>query len=556
MSVESINDWKKEQEFRRLVEENAAQPVTFVRDGAKQEIDVTEIVVGDILFINPGLVMPVDAFYVSGASIVVDESTVTGENDPKKENKQFPFFLGGTVIHTAECAWVLVGAVGESSFGGKILMGSRQEGGPKLTPLQDRLNSIADNIGKFAIIVAIILFIILTVIELIRISNHKSNGRRLLDYFIICVVLIVVSVPVGLPLVVTITLAYSQRKMLQDHNRVRRLKACETMGNATQICSDKTGTLTQNLMSVVQLEIAQKHFQIENPGDSTERIPLEGIQPAVLVLANAAIALCSSSEKTLTRVQREGRPPEIKLVWDLNKGNKTDNALLDFADRTSLLESDLNPTLEGNFSLPLQRVRIQAASCEKTIFPFTSERKKMSLVIKQGDALTHYVKGGSEVILPLCKSILNSRGEAEPLTELKRSALQKRISEFADQANRTIGIAYATLPGAQCPEDEPDVPFTWVALIGIQDPLRPEVPEAVQKCAGAGVTVRMCTGDNLQTAVAIARACGIYDQAKGHIVVEGKEFRELVYESYVSGYARGNQAMSLKSSVKIASGRF
>nr|CCC91869.1 putative vacuolar-type Ca2+-ATPase [Trypanosoma congolense IL3000] len=528
-TASSINDYRKELKFRILMKENAAQPITVVRDGLLSTIDVTEIVVGDLVALSPGLVVPVDGLYVKGLSVVIDESSMTGENNPRPKNAECPIIFSGTVVNTAEDTYILTCAVGESSYGGRLLMESRQGGGTRMTPLQKRLDDLAGLIGRAAVGLAVLLFAILSITETVRlVEGRDSNPKRFLDYFLLCVTIIVVAVPEGLPLAVTIALAYSQGQMQKDNNQVRRLRACETMGNATQICSDKTGTLTQNRMVVVQGYIGMQSFHVSNPGDHSTRLELVGVNAETQRLVMEGIAVNSSSEKVWGG-DEAGTENACKWVWREGKGNKTDNALLDFVDRVMLTDS----CETAANSLPHQRLREECRAGGFTIFPFTSERKVMSTVTMRGGDVVHHVKGGSDRILSMCDRYLSTEGREEPLTDDVKEKIVAQIRSIASDANRTIGIAYTVLStDGAIPSEEPEQPLVWAALLGIQDPLRPEVPNAVQACQRAGVTVRMCTGDNLDTAVAIARQCGIYNRLRGDVALTGKDFRNLVYDSY------------------------
>ncbi|GET86065.1 vacuolar-type ca2+-ATPase, putative [Leishmania tarentolae] len=530
-TVSSVNDYNKEKRFYKLTEENSAQPVRVRRGGKDVTVDVTEIVVGDLVSLSPGLVVPVDGFYVTGMSVVIDESSVTGENDPRKKDAGAPIILTGTVVNTAEDAYMLACAVGERSFGGKLLMESRGAGVPRPTPLQERLDELADLIGRIGLSAAMLLFALLSLMEVFRMLRHdpRTSYRHFLDYFLLCVAIIVVAVPEGLPLAVTIALAYSQNKMHDDNNQVRRLRACETMGNATQICSDKTGTLTQNLMSVVQGYIGMQHFSVKRPGDLPEPIPLSGVCATSLCQLNEGIAVNSSSEKVVSTTDKEGNAVAPYWQWVADKGNKTDNALLDFVDRVSMTEADTHDTVLR----PHQRIRQACRQRGLMIFPFTSDRKRMSAVVRQeGGTLLHHVKGGPDRILPLCDRYVNETGDEVPMTDEARAHIAQQVKKLADMANRTIGVAYAVLDGTELPETEPTEKLVWLSLLGIQDPLRPEVTEAVAKCQAAGVTVRMCTGDNIDTAVAISRQCGIFNRSRGDLAMTGEDFRNLVYDAY------------------------
>ncbi|CBH13124.1 vacuolar-type Ca2+-ATPase, putative [Trypanosoma brucei gambiense DAL972] len=532
-SASSIQDYRKELKFRALVEENSAQPISVIRDGHKVTVDVTEIVVGDLVSLSPGLVIPVDGLYVRGLSVVVDESSVTGENDLKKKGAEHPILLSGTVVSTAEDAYILACAVGESSFGGKLLMESRLDGEPRATPLQERLDELAAFIGRVAIISAVLLFIVLCIIEIERIATNKQQfyPKKFLNFLLLCVTIVVVAVPEGLPLAVTIALAYSQNQMQKDNNQVRRLCACETMGNATQICSDKTGTLTQNRMTVVQGYIGMRRFRVTNPGDPSSTVNLEGVSSDAQSLLMLGLALNSSSEKELLP-GNVGAESDLlsRWTWRTDKGNKTDQAILDFVDRVLISV----PGSCNDKELPHQKLRMTNRSRGFAIFPFTSERKFMTAVVAGADGVVmQHVKGGSDRVLGMCNRYLSSEGREEPLTEEVTEMITAQIRSIAGDANRTIGVAYGRIgTDGAVPEEEPEGPFVWLALLGIQDPLRPEVVDAVRMCQRAGVTVRMCTGDNLDTAVAISRQCGIYNRLRGDLALTGKDFRNLVYDTY------------------------
>ncbi|CCW71662.1 unnamed protein product [Phytomonas sp. Hart1] len=528
--VTAGNDFAKARKFRQLSAVNAAQQIRVLRDEAWIMIDVSELVVGDVMGISPGLVVPVDGLYLTGMQVMVDESSVTGENDPRRKSAESPIILSGTVVQTAEEAQMVVCAVGERSFGGKLLMESLMgPQGSQFTPLQQRLDRLAGYIGRIGLTVAGVLFVILCTMETIRLFRHapEASVKHYLDYLLICVALVVVAVPEGLPLAVTIALAYSQNKMYEDNNQVRRLFACETMGNVTQICSDKTGTLTQNNMSVVQGYVGMTYFSVDLPGDFHEGISLSALSAPARRWMTEAIAVSSSSEKTRTR--------DGGWEWVPDKGNKTDNALLDFVDRVLL--AGPCPVSGAAGMRPHQQLRRRLRGDDEDggfwIFPFTSDRKRMSAVVRHPDGgFIHYVKGGSDHILPLCDRFLDERGVARALDEGGRRELARQLAKLATAGNRTIGVAYTLFDDPFEGTREPSWPFVWIGLLGIQDPLRAEVPEAVRKCQMAGVTLRMCTGDNLDTAIAIARRCGIFNRARGDLAMTGREFRELVYDAY------------------------
>jgi Ca2+ transporting ATPase len=531
VSATTINDYNKEKKFQQLTEMGEKVDIVVRRDGRDVTVDISDLVVGDMCLLTSGLVTPCDGILVKGQSVVIDESSATGENDPKKKSPAAPFIKSSTTVCTAENGWMLCSAVGVSSFGGRLLvaaMGAKEgddDDEKRLTPLQMKLNDMAEDIGKIGLTVALTLFIALSIIEIVQFATGDPDaaGVDFLTYFIIAVSVVVVAVPEGLPLSVTIALAYSQSQMMADNNQVRRLAACETMGNATQICSDKTGTLTQNMMSVKQVFGCGAHTAVPNPGACLVEAMMDGMSPAMERLLCESISYNSSSEKVLADV--EGTK---KWQWRKDMGNKTENGMLDFVDRVLLKESP-----DVNTKLPHQMLRAQTKG-NTFLFPFTSSRKRMSTLVRDPASnqwTVQHVKGASEKVLELCDSFYDKDGGVQPMTDAARKEIEGRINDFARDANRTIGVAVKTglsLPGGSEPDVEPEVPLTWLAVVGIQDPLRQEVKVAVKRCQEAGVVVRMCTGDNVETAVAISKECGIFTEGK-NIALTGAQFREIVY---------------------------
>ena len=534
-TVSSVNDYQQEKKLRQLTAQNAAQPIVVMRDGQRVTVDSAELVVGDVASIRSGLVMPADAFYIRGQSVVVDESSVTGEIDIKQKGDKAPFFLMGTVVCTAENAWVLVGAVGANSFGGKIMV-TLNESGPCPTPLQERLGCLANRIGKFGVVIAVVLFITLSIIEAVKFATHddEANGQNFLRHFIIAAAIAVVAVPEGLPLVVPISLVYLEGKMREDNIQLCRLKACETMGNVTCICSD-TRALTQNLLSVVQGFVAETHFRVERPGELLEKITIEGLPPATTDIFARAIAMSSSGVKSIVTIDVDGKEAPPKWQWDLNYGNKADNALLDFVDRVQLAPDDVAKMA----SLPHQRLSSSVSEDNMSIFPFTQQRKRMCSCVRDANGQwTMFSKGEADEILLLCDSFLASNGQPKKLGDADRERIVGMIMQSAGEANRNIGIAYAQLSTKKKPEEVPVVPMVWIGFVGIQNSLQPEVIETVHKCQRAGVVVRAFSSDDITTAIAISRQCGIYSDSEGCTAMTGAEFRSRVYDSF----ARGEEA--------------
>ena len=332
-----------------------------------------------------------------------------------------------------------------------------------------------------------------------KVSPQHDPSKRVVSAALI-------RVPAGLPLAVTIALAFSVKKMLKDKNLVRHLSACETMGGATTICSDKTGTLTTSRMTVVKLWAAGTTFT--DPAAVVERLPSLRERVAVAAVVN-------TFSKTYLRVG----PGDAAPVYC---GNDTECALL-------LLANDLGVPYEG------VRARYRDDHPGRRCFSFSSELKRMSTVVAHEGQATVFTKGASEVVAGLCTSWCNAAGAAAPLDAAARQAVDAAISAFSEEGLRTLCIASRALPaGAGAAEDRAAVErdLTLLCLVGIEDPLRPEVPGAIADCKRAGIVVRMVTGDNVQTATAIARKCGIMTEQDGPgAVLDGKAFRERVADA-------------------------
>ncbi|KAM9185741.1 plasma membrane calcium-transporting ATPase 2 isoform 4-T4 [Dugong dugon] len=381
--------------------------------------------------------------------------------------------------------------------------------------LQGKLTKLAVQIGKAGLVMSAITVIILVLYFTVDtfVVNKKPwlpectpvYVQYFVKFFIIGVTVLVVAVPEGLPLAVTISLAYSVKKMMKDNNLVRHLDACETMGNATAICSDKTGTLTTNRMTVVQAYVGDVHYK-EIPDPSS-------INAKTMELLVNAIAINSAYTTKILPPEKEGALPR-------QVGNKTECGLLGFVLD---LKQDYEP------------VRIQMPE-EKLykVYTFNSVRKSMSTVIKLPDeSFRMYSKGASEIVLKKCCKILNGAGEPRVFRPRDRDEMVKKVIEpMACDGLRTICVAYRDFPSSPEPDwdNENSIlnDLTGICVVGIEDPVRPEVPEAIRKCQRAGITVRMVTGDNINTARAIAIKCGIIHPGEDFLCLEGKEFNRRI----------------------------
>ncbi|XP_003792298.1 plasma membrane calcium-transporting ATPase 4 [Otolemur garnettii] len=567
--VTAFNDWSKEKQFRGLQSRiEQEQKFSIIRNGHLIQLPVAEIVVGDIAQVKYGDLLPADGILIQGNDLKIDESSLTGESDHvKKSVESDPMLLSGTHVMEGSGRMVVT-AVGINSQTGIIftLLGANegeeeekkkkgkkqgvsenrnkaktqdgvaleiqplnsQEGidseekdkkvskVPKKekSVLQGKLTRLAVQIGKAGLIMSTITVFILILYFVI--DNFVIQGRTwlsectpiyiqyLVKFFIIGVTVLVVAVPEGLPLAVTISLAYSVKKMMKDNNLVRHLDACETMGNATAICSDKTGTLTMNRMTVVQAYIGGTHYrQIPSP---------DIFLPRVLELIVNGISINSAYTSKILPPEKEGGLPR-------QVGNKTECALLGFVtDLKQDYQAVRNEVPEEKFY---------------KVYTFNSVRKSMSTVIRSPTGgFRMFSKGASEIILRKCNRILDQKGEAMPFKSKDRDDMVRTVIEpMASEGLRTICLAYRDFEDGEPSwdsENEILTELTCIAVVGIEDPVRPEVPEAIAKCKRAGITVRMVTGDNINTARAIAIKCGILTPGDEFLCLEGKEFNRLI----------------------------
>ncbi|XP_073069710.1 plasma membrane calcium-transporting ATPase 1 isoform X2 [Manis javanica] len=575
--VTAFNDWSKEKQFRGLQSRiEQEQKFTVIRGGQVIQIPVADITVGDIAQVKYGDLLPADGILIQGNDLKIDESSLTGESDHvKKSLDKDPLLLSGTHVMEGSGRMVVT-AVGINSQTGIIftLLGAggeeeekkdekkkekknkkqdgaienrnkakaqdgaamemqplkSEEGGdgdekdkkkanlPKKekSVLQGKLTKLAVQIGKAGLLMSAITVIILVlyfVIDTFWVQKRPWLAectpiyiQYFVKFFIIGVTVLVVAVPEGLPLAVTISLAYSVKKMMKDNNLVRHLDACETMGNATAICSDKTGTLTMNRMTVVQAYINEKHYK---------KIPeAEAIPPNILSYLVTGISVnCAYTSKIL--------PPEKEGGLPRHVGNKTECALLG-------LLLDLKRDYQD------VRNEIPEEALYK-VYTFNSVRKSMSTVLKHSDGSYRiFSKGASEIILKKCFKILSANGEAKVFRPRDRDDIVKTVIEpMASEGLRTICLAFRDFPAGE-PEPEWDnendivTGLTCIAVVGIEDPVRPEVPDAIKKCQRAGITVRMVTGDNINTARAIATKCGILHPGEDFLCLEGKDFNRRI----------------------------
>ncbi|KAJ6437785.1 calcium-translocating P-type ATPase, PMCA-type [Purpureocillium lavendulum] len=551
--VGSLNDYSKERQFARLNKKKQDRNVKVVRSGKTIELSVYDLMVGDVIHLEPGDLVPADGVLIEGFNVKCDESQTTGESDiirkrPSDEvfdaienhenlKKMDPFIQSGARIMEGVGTYMATSTGIYSSYG-KTLMALNED--PEMTPLQAKLNVIATYIAKLGGAAGLLLFIVLFIEFLVRLPRlddsvtPAAKGQMFLNIFIVVVTIIVVAVPEGLPLAVTLALAFATTRMLKDANLVRHLKACEVMGNATTICSDKTGTLTQNKMQVVSGTIGTSNrFGGARPGsvdsdDDEDREPV--FDTSADISAADLTAMLSAPVKDLLLKSIALNSTAFEGEVDGEKtfiGSKTETALLLFA-RAHLAMG------------PVSEERESAQTLQ--IIPFDSGRKCMGIVVQlpKGKARL-YVKGASEILLAKCTQTLRDPSVDDSLTSLTSEdarTITRLIESYAMRSLRTIGICYRDFDSwppkmAKLSDGGKDeVVFedifrdmNFISVVGIQDPLRDGVYESVRACQKAGVVVRMVTGDNKLTAQAIAKECGILQP--NSIVMEGPDFRNL-----------------------------
>jgi Ca2+-transporting ATPase len=527
--VGAVNDWQKERAFVKLNAKKEAREVKVIRSGKSFTISVYDVMAGDVLHMEPGDLIPADGIFISGHNVKCDESSATGESDQmKKTNAEQvlrllekghgdskdldPFIISGSKVLEGVGTY-LVTSVGVNSSYGKILMAMRQD--MEATPLQIKLDKLAKAIAKLASAASFLLLLILTFRLVATFPGSPlspaEKASRFMEILIVSVTIIVVAVPEGLPLAITLSLAFATTQMVKMNNLVRILKSCETMGNATTVCSDKTGTLTQNKMTVVTGTFGEDSFDDKNPGAANNRSHqfAERLNTEQRRLLIESIAINSTAF--------EGDGGEFGFV-----GSKTETGLLGFAKNVLGMSS-------------LSQERTSAHMIQ--MLPFDSSRKCMGAVQRLPNGTYRLlVKGASEILLSYSSSLALPTGNI-PMDGPQTTRIANIIDSYAKQSLRTIAIIskdFQEWPprGAEHPDD-PSIAadlgallheMTFIGVVGIQDPLRPGVPEAVAKCKHAGVVVRMVTGDNVVTAKAIATDCGIYTDG---IVMEGPQFRKL-----------------------------
>lgn len=449
-------------------------PVTVIRNGKVKEIPRKEIVVGDIVILNTGDEIPADGTLVEAVSLQVNEANLTGElmvnktTDPEHFDDEATYpsnaVMRGTTV-TDGHGTMRVDRVGDATEIGKVARQSTEQSGEK-TPLNIQLEKLANLIGKVGFTIAILTFVIFTGKDLYAYFTANTVetweqwlevAQIVLKYFMMAVTLIVVAVPEGLPMSVTLSLALNMRRMLKTNNLVRKMHACETMGAITVICTDKTGTLTQNLMQVHEAQVDES-----NP---------ELVAESIAVNSTAFLEEKAEGEKP----SGVGNPTEVALLLWLNGKGANYISLRENAHTVNQLT-------------------------------FSTERKYMATLVDSPvmNKRVLYIKGAPEIVMSKCS-----------LSDDKIKAYNEQLLAYQNKAMRTLGLAYRIIPEGKsedCAELVAEGGMTFLGIFAISDPIRPDVPDAVKKCQSAGIGVKIVTGDTPGTATEIARQIGLWTE--------------------------------------------
>ena len=495
-----IFEQKANKEFAILNQVNDDEPVQVIRNGAATSVPKKDVVVGDILVLNTGEEIPADAELLESVSLSVDESTLTGEplarksTDPAQFDPEATFptnhVMRGTKVMEGH-AIARVTAVGDSTENGKVFEAAQIDDNVK-TPLTEQLDRLGKLIARFSYAVGIA--IVAGRILMYFLSGNPFEWMHFTAYLLqtvmIAVTLVVVSVPEGLPMAVTLSLAYSMRRMLKTNNLVRKLHACETMGATTVICTDKTGTLTQNQMRVFRTNF----YGLDNQQltDSTQSHLIE-----------LGIAANSTAQLDLSK----GEKPEVL-------GNPTEGALILW-----LRDNGIDYAALRDSVTPVEEL------------PFSTERKYMATVVRTADGHRYlFVKGAPEIVFSLCRSV-SGVAPGDAAMQQAKEEIDRQLKEYQAQAMRTLGFAVqelkegdATITDGRVVADN----LTFLGIVAIADPVRADVPQAIKEVTDAGIAVKIVTGDTPGTAKEIGRQIGLWlPTDTDRNIITGPEFGEL-----------------------------
>lgn len=487
-------EYDANKKFDLLNAVNEETLVKVIRAGKVREIPRKDVVVGDIIILETGEEIPADGELVEALSLQVNESNLTGEPVVEKTTNEAEFDLeatyssnlvmrGTTVVDGHGMMKVI--KVGDATEIGKVARQSTEQS-TEPTPLNIQLTKLANLIGKVGFTIAIATFLIFVTKDLYHyIGANEINGWRsyvdiaqiVLKYFMMAVTLIVVAVPEGLPMSVTLSLALNMRRMLATNNLVRKMHACETMGAITVICTDKTGTLTQNLMQVHEPKFyALKEAKVLGD-DFTSKLVSEGIS------VNSTAFLEDSEEQG--KLKGVGNPTEVALLLWLN-------------------------------SLGRDYLAIREKSKVIDQLTFSTERKYMATLVHSGQTgkKVLYIKGAPEIVLSKCKEVVLSDGQVS--AQDYKKTIDEQLMTYQNMAMRTLGFAYKIVDDnedADCVALVSANDLNFLGVVAISDPIRDDVPAAVAKCQSAGIGIKIVTGDTPGTATEIARQIGLWTAA-------------------------------------------
>ena len=480
-----------DKEFTILNQVNDDESVEVIRNGNTTQIPRRDVVVGDIVILSTGEEVPADAELLKATSLHIDESTLTGEPICSKSvnEKDFDMDAPYPTNHVMKGTKIMEGhgicrvlAVGDKTEQGRVFKAVQIDDSVK-TPLNEQLDGLSDWITKISYGIAVLIVIGRVIMYFVVNGTYCFGSMEQVAPFIayvlqtlmIAVTLVVVAVPEGLPMAVTLSLAYSMRRMLKTKNLVRKMHACETMGATTVICTDKTGTLTQNLMSVDEMKVY---------GDTPKTVIYEGIA----VNSTASIDFSDKNKPQML-------------------GNPTEGALLLWMNKQGIDYREIREKVKTIAELP-----------------FSTERKCMATVVEsvalKGKKVL-YVKGAPEIVFALCKE-----------TAVGQEDVEKQLTEYQNRAMRTLAFAYQVLNEDDKAIDNNKLVADKLCFIGvaaIADPVRVDVPAAVRECVDAGINVKIVTGDTTGTAKEIARQIGLWDDSKDteRNIITGSEFAAL-----------------------------
>jgi magnesium-transporting ATPase (P-type) len=593
-TVTSLNNWFSEKRLAELVALSDKQEVAVFRGSDKAvTIDAEDLVVGDVMKFSMGEKIPADMMMVEGQDVTCNESELTGEPDSLEKvpvtRENYQDGAMSTMLAKSLCdagvGRAIVMAVGTETVAGVITL--KTQAAPEQTLLQKKLDNMAGKIGNIGLMVAIGTFLACVVRIIIEALGGLPCGcmnifvckepipntctgydfadinnqvyPELLEAIIIGITVVVVAIPEGLPLAVTISLSFSSAKMQKLNNLVRKIASSETMGGATHICSDKTGTLTENSMTVMSVMAVERVTEagktqtdefVQETQNTFKQVSFSGMNIWDILVEGVIWNSSAWIEKNDNK-QNVNEPDYI------TKGNVTEQGII------KLFMKAMSPTWCLN---KMSDKKDDMILCN---IPFTSKRKMGSIVVRRAGAdrdheVRVYTKGAPDMLLPKCSFAINGQGKLSqidqrtpvPNTLLKegesgvedtyRGLFDRTIKKFADQAYRTILVTYKDMSMEEFESIKAannyfakegdrvvlEENLITVGIFGIQDPLRGTIVESIIKCRTAGIQVIMCTGDNIDTAIAISKNAGIVTQEEiarnSNAAMTGKHFREAV----------------------------